>query len=311
MVQEFTELQGVVGGLYAQVQGEPDEVWQAIYDHYKPLTVSLQEECPRSVVGAVVSLADKLDAVLAGFSVGLEPTGSSDPFGLRRAGNGIVKIAVEVLPGLDVLKLAGTLAEMNLGLPRAGDPVGQVSKFLKERTEYFLHAVQGLRYDTVRAVVHSARGWSPPKEALQRGSALEQVRDTDDFRVLATAAKRTQNILSKSARQEDFGGQTGVDESLLLTPEERDLYDAYRQTRESLRGFEAASDYGGAILELARLRPLVDRFFDKVMVMDENRTLRANRLRLLAELSALAFTRFADLSEIESAGTEGGETRKG
>jgi len=107
MVQEFPELQGVVGGLYAGVQGESENVWRAIYDHYRP--TNLDDRCPRSIVGSIVSLSDKLDTVVAGFSAGLEPTGSSDPFGLRRAGNGIVKVCAESLPGLDELALVSAV----------------------------------------------------------------------------------------------------------------------------------------------------------------------------------------------------------
>ncbi len=299
MVQEFTELQGVVGGLYAHAQGEPEEVAQAIYDHYKP--VNVEDSCPRSVVGAVVSLADKLDAVISGFSVGLEPTGSSDPFGLRRAGNGIVKIAVEATPGIDVLRLVEVVFNMGLSLPPAADPLGNIAGFLRERTEHYLQAVAALRYDTVRAVAKSSKGWSPPSEALRRGKALESIRDTEDFVALAAAAKRTRNILTKSAGPASERGGTGrVDESALQAPEERDLHEAYKQAREILSACEAQSDYIAAFRELAGLRAPVDSFFDRVLVMDLDPVVRTNRLALLAYLDTLVFTRFADLSEIES-----------
>jgi glycyl-tRNA synthetase beta chain len=299
MVQEFTELQGVVGGLYAEAQGEPPEVWQAIYDHYKP--ESMEDECPRSSAGAVVSLADKLDALVSGFSVGLEPTGSSDPFGLRRAGNGIIKIAVEVtdVTGLDVLALADSAVRMRPGLQAVYDISKAAGTFLQERAEYYLGSVRGLRYDTVRAVVSSSAGWSPPAEAFLRGSALDQVRDTEDFKALSIAAKRTRNILSKSASQVDLTGSAQVDENLFRAPEERDLFIAYQSVREALERFQAGGDYVAAFLELAKLRVPVDRFFDKVMVMDQNLAVRTNRLALLRGLNALAFSRFADLSEIE------------
>ncbi|MGH9404199.1 MAG: glycine--tRNA ligase subunit beta, partial [Terriglobia bacterium] len=120
MVQEFTELQGIMGGLYAKSQGEPSEVADAIYDHYRP--ASAEDSCPRSVVGAVVSLADKLDSVVAGFAVGLEPTGSSDPFGLRRAGNGIVKIAAEKLTATNLDQL---LDFLYLAIPQSLHLVSQ------------------------------------------------------------------------------------------------------------------------------------------------------------------------------------------
>lgn len=296
MVQEFTELQGVVGGLYARAQGESEEVAHAIYDHYKP--VNIEDACPRSVVGAVVSLADKLDAVTSGFRVGLGPTGSSDPFGLRRAGNGIVKLYLEALPGL------------RLGAGEA--PAGELREFCRERLDFCLQNT-GLRYDTARAVLsdQTSIGWQVPSDVVARGRALEQVRDTADFQALAAAAKRTRNILTKSAKPEDFGSLSEVRPALFKASEERDLYGAYEAARADLAGFEAGSDYAAAFHRLSELRPAVDLFFDKVMVMDTDLAIRANRLRLLTELDSLAFRRFADLSEIESAGAEGGGTRKG
>ena len=128
---------------------------------------------------------------------------------------------------------------------------------------------------------------------------LEQVRDTEDFLALATAAKRTRNILTKSAKPEDFGESSGVDEKLLREEEERDLYRDYQAAQRTLDNLEAKPDYVAAFLKLASLRPAVDRFFDKVLVMGPDPAVRANRLALLAGLNALAFLRFADLSEIE------------
>jgi len=309
MVQEFTELQGIVGGLYAAAQGETPEVWQAVYDHYKP--ENLQEDCPRSPVGALVSLADKMDTVISGFSVGLDPTGSSDPFGLRRAGNGVIKIAVEVaaLAGLDILALAENAIRARPGLQPSHDVCEQVGTFLQERAEHYFGAVRGLRYDSVRAVVHGAAGWSPPADALRRGSALEQVRDTEDFKALSIAAKRTRNILSKSASQVDLMGSVQVDQNLFRAQEERDLFAAYQSAREALDHFQAGADYVAAFVELAKLRGPVDRFFDQVMVMDQNLAVRTNRLALLRGLTALAFSRFADLSEIESVTQEEPESK--
>ena len=302
MVQEFTELQGVVGGLYAKAQGESEDVSEAIYDHYQP--VNQEDKCPRSVVGAVVSLADKLDAMVAGFSAGLAPTGSSDPFGLRRAGNGVVKLAVEALPGLDLQRVSSRAVDLSLSARSvAADATlsGLIDQFLCERLEFYLQYAAGLRFDTVRAVLSAqARlGWHVPAGALARARALEQVRDTEDFRALAAAAKRTRNILSKSAKPEDFGDSSGVDEKLLREEGERNLYGAYQAAQRTLDDLEARSDYAAAFLKLSTLRPAVDRFFDKVLVMHPDPALRANRLALLAALNALAFLRFADLSEIE------------
>ncbi len=297
MVGEFPELQGVVGGLYAKAQGEPQEVCEAIYDHYKPL--NMEDSCPRSVVGGVVSLADKLDSVVAGFAAGLEPTGSSDPFGLRRAGNGIIKLVVESLKEIDLLALLESVIAKDLGLPSAEDWLERLAEFLRERTEFYLQSVAGLRYDTVRAVVRGHQ--DAPSKALERGRALEQVRDTEDFQALAAAAKRTRNILDKSAKDEDFAVESlQVDAGLFRAAEEGGLYQAYLSARQAVEGFEAKADYAGAFRRLAELRPSVDHFFDKVLVMDPDPAVRSNRLRLLAELRTEVFSRFADLSQIES-----------
>ena len=302
MVQEFTEIQGIVGGLYAKAQGEPEEVWQAIYDHYKP--VNLDDRCPRSAVGAVVSLADKLDAVIGGFSVGLEPTGSSDPFGLRRAGNGIVKIATEALPGLDLYNLASR-AHREIEPILSSQVAGgwkQIESFLSERLAFYLEAVAGLKYDTIRAVLSPevSHSWNVPSRVLERAQALESARKSVDFQALAAAAKRTRNILTKSAKPEDFGARMPVTLELLRSQEERELYFASEAARAELAVLESGSDYKAAFHRLGKLRPAVDQFFDKVMVMDPDLALRANRLRLLSDLDTLAFRRFADLSELEA-----------
>jgi glycyl-tRNA synthetase beta chain len=300
MVQEFTELQGVVGGLYGKAQGEPDDVWHAIYDHYKP--VNLEDDCPRSVVGAVVSLADKLEAVVAGFAVGLEPTGSSDPFGLRRAGNGIIKLVSDLMPRVYLPGLVQSVMSLDLGLRYPPALLNDITRFVRERVEYYLQAVGGLRYDTIRALSSekTLKGWFSPDEALRRGQALEAIRDTADFRALASGAKRTRNILTKSAELEDLAGVPQADSRLLRQSEERDLYNAYQSARTDIDELDDKSDYGAAFRRLARLRPAIDSFFDKVLVMDEDRQVRANRLRLLTDLDQLAFRRFADLSEIET-----------
>jgi glycyl-tRNA synthetase beta chain len=300
MVQEFTELQGIVGGLYAKVQGEPQEVADAMYDHYLPQ--GAEDNCPRSLAGAVVSLADKIDAVAAGFAAGLEPTGSSDPFGLRRAGNGIIKIAFDLLPTLDLLELLNEVTQENLGLPPVNDPLGKIAGFLRERTESYLKTVAGLRYDTVRAVLRVLpTGWGKPADALARGRALEGIRDTDDFVALSIAAKRTRNILGKSAEFEDFSEAINpVDEKLLTAGPEEELYRTIKRLPATLDDLAARGQYEEAFRVLAGLRPQVDRFFDKVLVMDDDVRIRRHRVNLLSKLIRLVFLRFADLSQIES-----------
>jgi glycyl-tRNA synthetase beta chain len=286
MVKEFTELQGIIGGLYARAQGEAPEVADAIYDHYHPLSV--EDACPRSVVGAVVSVADKLDSAIAGFSAGLELTGSSDPFGLRRAGNGIIKLAIEALPGLDLTTLATGTAP--------GVPAGTVDDFLRERMEFYLREVAGLRYDTARAVLGPARQHLIPAATLSRARALERIRDTEDFLALAAAAKRTRNIRKSASLTEMVDARP--DPALFAERQEGELHAAYEGLTEQIRRLSEDGDFEGAFRAMAGIRPQVDRFFEKVLVMTDDATVRRNRLLLLARLNEDVFTSLADLAEI-------------
>jgi glycyl-tRNA synthetase beta chain len=313
MVQEFTELQGVVGGLYAREQGEHEAVWQAIYDHYLP--VNIEDQCPRGISGAVVSLADKLDSVIAGFAAGLEPTGSSDPFALRRAGNGIIKLLIEREFAISLSETAREIIEQ-LQSTSSEEPqdtanqrvLASVDSFFEERLRYYLTEVRKYRYDTVRAILAAGGGVSfanapalkeiNPLDALRRAEALERIRDTNDFVALSAAARRIKNILLKSARA-DAWDSSPIDENLLQAGPERELYDAYFQVRQKVAERRARGDHYRVLELIAALRPAVDLFFDKILVMSEDPALRGNRLRLLLQLDRL-FSVTADLSEIES-----------
>jgi glycyl-tRNA synthetase beta chain len=302
MVKEFTELQGVVGGLYARAQGEPPEVADAIYDHYLPQ--GAEDLCPRTTIGAIVSLADKIHAVAAGFSAGLEPTGSSDPFGLRRAGNGIVRLMHQSLPAISLRWLYDAVGGEAFTLSPADQIVlNRIQGFLDERIEFYLREAVRLRFDTVRAVLSrdvTAGSNSPVLAMIECAKTLEAARDTDDFLALAAAAKRTRNILSKSAQAEDLAGEEAVNEARLVEEPERELYSAYLRLADKLQEYEKRQNYERALGAMAMIRPQVDRFFDKVLVMTEDRDLRRNRLRLLGALNKEVFSRFADLSQIES-----------
>ena len=325
MVQEFTELQGIIGGLYAKVQGEAPEVGEAIYDHYKP--VSVEDSCPRSVVGDVVSLADKLDSVTAGFAAGLEPTGSSDPFALRRAGNGIIKLAIEALPkNFDLATVFNRFLDARqfiFGVKTATDgerePLQRrVDGFLRERLEFYLRDVAGIRYDTARAVLGStnvlqlqdqataSRTWTAVvsrmfrqntlSNALSRAKALDRVRDTEDFLALAAAAKRTRNIRKSASEADLVGGEP--DRERFTEGPEHELYEGYKSLRGTIEMDADAGDFEGAFRAMASIRPQVDLFFDKVLVMVEDSAVRRNRLMLLLRLNEDVFTSLADLAEI-------------
>ncbi len=295
MVQEFPELQGIVGGLYARAGGESEhEVADAIYDHYLPK--GLDDRLPRGRYGAVVSLADKIDSVVAGFAAGHEPTGSSDPFALRRQANGVIKVLVEFplpIPLREVIEHA--LGALNIAWRRPQAEVfHDIQDFLTERLRYYFESVRKLRYDTVRAVL--AAGWDVPAEALGRAEALERVRAGENFEALSLAAKRIKNILAKSATASDW--QPGeVDGAMLKEPAERELFEAHLVIAQEVAALRESGNFRQALERIASLRPEVDRFFDKVLVMTEDAALRQNRLRLVGKLDEL-FSGIAHFAEI-------------
>jgi glycyl-tRNA synthetase beta chain len=263
LVKEFTELQGVVGGLYARAQGEPEPVWQAIYDHYKP--ESMDDRIPRNRLGQIVALADKLDTLRGCFAVGLIPSGSRDPFALRRAAQGVVKIIVE---GRNDLDLAPYLENAAL------------REFMQDRVKYYFRDVRGFAYDEVNATM--AVGWTKLVDLEARLERVQRLRLTPDFEPLAASFKRIRNILE----QAKWTGEGVIDESRLEAGPERDLYEEYRRI-------------AGQPIEnvIARLRPKVDLFFDKVLVNAPDPRVRQNRLTLLNTLLR-EFSTIADFSEI-------------
>jgi len=294
MVQEFPELQGIVGGLYAAAQGEPAEIAEAIYDHYLPQ--GAEDRCPATLVGAVVSLADKLDSVVGGLAVNLEPTGSSDPFALRRQGNGIIKVILEFKLPISLSLIVGqTLETLDITWPRPSEEVSrQVLEFLADRLRYYLEAVCSFRYDTVRAVL--ASGSDAPYEAFLRAQALHNLRGSENLEALCVAAKRIKNILEKSASLRDWSPGE-VDESLLAEDAERELYRAYLALDRDTQALARVGDYQLALEAISTLRPSVDVFFDKVLVMAEDPAVRENRLRLLGKLDRM-FSGIAHFAEI-------------
>ena len=264
LVKEFTELQGVVGGLYARADGEPEAVWQAVYDHYKP--ESMEDAIPRGRTGQIVSLADKLDTLRGCFRVGLIPTGSRDPFALRRAAQGVVKILVE--GGLEIPLL--DLLEGN----------EQLIAFFEDRVKFYFRDVRGFKYDEVNAAM--AAGWSNLADLEARLSRIQKLRPTPDFEPLAASFKRIRNILEQAG----FKERASVEEALLEPGPEKELYEEYR----NIQGQPIESTIG-------RLRPKVDLFFDKVLVNAPDARVRRNRLTLLDTLLA-EFSTIADFSEI-------------
>ena len=302
MVQEFAELQGVVGGLYARVQGEPEGVATAIYDHYLPQ--GAEDKCPRTPAGALVSLADKLDAVVAGFAVGNGPSGSSDPFAIRRQANGIIKVLLNISASIEleseiVLELAALREKLTFESTEVADAI---RKFMRERLTFHLETVAGLRYDTVRAAMGARQAVFEPAQVLSRAQAIERIRSSEDFLSLSQSAKRIRNILNKSAQPSDYEGRE-FDSARLEEGPERNLYEAYGRVRKEAEQKRAAGDLPAALESVASLRSAVDLFFDKVLVMAGDPEVRRNRLQLLITLDRL-FTEDADLSQIEKSNVD-------
>jgi glycyl-tRNA synthetase beta chain len=310
LVKEFTELEGIVGGLYARVQPLDKDlpeatrlaIADAIYDHYKP--ESMEDSIPRSIEGAVLSLADKADSISGMFALGLIPSGSRDPFALRRQANGIVRIIAEQKLPFGLARLFADARETyrdseaeekfskKLDLPKA------IAEFFRERLDFYLREVRGFAYDVVNAVL--AAGADDVVDALARVEAVSRVRTSPDFESISVAFKRIKNIL-RQARETGKQSAGEIDSSLLKEEAEKRLAGLIPGTAKQVETLRAEHNYQAALVEISKLRPGVDEFFDKVMVMVEEEGVRANRLALLAKLLK-EFSTIADFSEIVTEG---------
>jgi glycyl-tRNA synthetase beta chain len=303
LVKEFTELQGEIGGLYARREGLPEEVATAIYDHYKP--ANIEDASPRSLAGALVSLADRMDTLVGCFGIGLAPSGSKDPFGLRRAANGVIKILADhaLRLSLRVLIEDALSVYQNIKsegrLPQwAGDAVlNDLAGFLVERLRYYLQDVRGFAYDEVNAVLGAAS--EDVADVLERVQAVAAVRPTENFEPLAAAFKRIKNILRQAQQTYRFVPGT-LDPDLFEPGPEAELHERYRAVAERVSQQKQQGEYHAALEAIASLRPAVDLFFDKILVMDKKPDVRNNRLTLLQSLLN-EFSTIADFSEIVTA----------
>ena len=299
MVREFPELQGIVGGLYAKAQGEPEQIAWAVYDHYRPS--GLDEPNPRNLIGAIVSIADKLDTLVGCFAVGLVPTGSSDPFALRRAALGIVKIVLErALPlslGESVAAAARGLGQHPPRLRVAADVEKAAVQFLVERARHIFMERDGFAYDEVNAAL--VAGFDDLVDAAARIAAVRTIRKTRNFDPLAISFKRIRKILEKAGPRESWA-QPAVRTELFREGAERKLHTAAHRAAREAEQHKRAGRYKEALQGIASLRPEVDEFFDHVMVMAEESEVRRNRLTLLAELLS-EFSTIADFSELAPA----------
>ena len=306
LVKEFTELQGIVGGLYARVQELDPSLPEAtrlaiadtIYDHYKP--ESTEDSVPRSIEGAVLSVGDKADTIAGMFSLGLVPSGSKDPFALRRQANGIVKVIAEKkLP----LRLADLMRDARAGYKGSAAEKKFVNDakfdedvriFFRERLEFYLKDVRGYAYDVVKAVL--AADADDVVDALSRAEAVKQVMHMPEFLAIGAACKRMRNILRQAA-EKNIDPAAKFVELAESAEEEKNLMALMESASAKVEAHRRGKDYLEALLLLSTAREPVDRFFDTVMVMVDDARVRANRLALLRTLLQ-EFSTIADFSEI-------------
>jgi len=303
LVKEFTELQGIVGGLYARAQqldpilpeATRFAIADAIYDQYKP--ESMDDAVPRSIEGAVLSIADKADSIAGMFALGLIPSGSKDPFALRRQANGIVKIIAEHKLSLSLHDLFERARDTYEGSNEQGKFESSnfeqdIAAFFRERLEFYLRDTRGFAYDVVNAVLTA--GFDDVIDAVARAEAVSTVRGSEDFQAIGIAFKRIKNIL-RQADEKKIAPATAFSPTEATEEAEQKLGAAMAHAKTALEALRG--DYLVSLKEVAQLRQPVDMFFDRVMVMVDDPKVRANRLALLRDLLA-DFSTIADFSEI-------------
>ncbi len=290
MVGEFSELQGIMGREYALLAGEPPAVANAIYEHYLPIVAG--GELPQSDEGAIVGIADKMDTIAGFFGVGMPPTGTADPYALRRQALGIINIILSrgYALGLNFLIDESLLQLKDVLKKPAEDVKKDILDFFKGRLQNQLIA-QGYAYDTVDAVLST--DIDALVEVIEKIKALDEFRKNPDFEPISVAFKRVDNIL-KDFRDGRF------DVNLLVHDAEINLFSYFDDIKPRVEKGIVEKDFVAALNKLAALRPHVDNFFDNVMVMDKDEKIRFNRLSLLAEISDL-FHKIADFSKIVTA----------
>jgi glycyl-tRNA synthetase beta chain len=289
LVKEFTELQGIIGGLYAHSQGLSAVVADAIYDQYLP--ASAKDSIPRSPEGCLLGLADRIDTIAGMFRLGMEPTGSKDPFALRRAANAIVRLLAE--SSLPLL-----LSDIINASTPAKETTEKLHAFFLERIGFYLRESRDQAYDVAKAVM--AAGANDIRDLVARAEAVTAVRGGEDFIVVCAAFKRMKNILvqaqfNRADLTDDMTGRVGdVAPQIALATKSFDVAARMHTLREQ-------RNYLGAIEQIATMRPEVDAFFESVMVNDPDEGIRKRRLALLAMIVS-NFSSIADFSEIVTAG---------
>jgi glycyl-tRNA synthetase beta chain len=289
MVGEFPELQGVMGGIYARLDGEPEEIWQAVADQYTP--AGLEGPLPRGPLAAIVGVADRLDTLAALFAIGEIPTGSKDPFALRRAALAVVRICAEAPLSVDLREAAGRAVDLRKESKKGqGDAPAALSEFLRDRLQYYLTTVAGVSPAAADAALTAH--WGVVADDLARASAVDAVRNEEVFAALAEGFKRVRNMVAK-------GGDGAPSEKRLKEPAEKELVRQLEKVEKDVLKAEARTDHLAALRALATLAAPLDRFFTDVLVLCEDVELRQARLALLGRVQKL-FMRVADVSRLSA-----------
>lgn len=293
LVGEFPELQGIIGKYLAQHDGEPDEIAQAIEEHYLPRFAG--DRLPETRTGQALAIADKLDTIYGIFVIGMTPTGEKDPFALKRAALGILRIIIECKLDIDLqqlLKLTANNFDKNIKINTVSK---DVFEFMLERLRSYLkeHDYAPDEIDAVLSLEHIQLD-----RILPRLDAIKMFRSLPEGMALAAANKRIQNILRQAGNGDIYATMPAIDGSLLVEDEEKALCKKLGEITANVQSLTASGNYADALKELAGLRDPVDAFFDKVMVMVNNDKLRLARLQLLAEIHR-EFQNIADVSRLQ------------
>ncbi|MDD3053053.1 MAG: glycine--tRNA ligase subunit beta, partial [Endomicrobiaceae bacterium] len=300
MVFEYPELQGIMGRIYSKVSGETDDISQAIEQHYYPLSAS--SSLPESMLATIISLSDKLDTLVADFAIGFEPSGSADPYGLRRMSIGIIRMIREFMPNADVEQMIDIslnnlpikIKEMET-FKTAKD---RLIKFLWNRIEN-IYENEGFKFDEVKCVIIPCQkdGIKNLGDIKIKLEALQNLRKETSFESITTIFKRATNILNQAKKQNlNITGKVNI---LLLKEEtEQKLYEQYSKIDQELITLLENKEYSKAIRKLNDIKPYLDSFFENVMVMCEDENLKLNRISLISYITG-RFNSFVSLSSLQ------------
>jgi len=297
MVFEYPGLQGIIGRIYALKLGEKADIALSIEQHYWPLNASGQ--LPSNNIALLISLADKLDSLAANFSIGIEPSGSADPYGMRRAGTSFMRMAMEKLPDCDiehiVKKTFDFLPENVKNNPKSKNAYERLISFFRQRIESILET-EGYNLCVIKAVVSAQKDGNLKMLGLLRPKldALRNAKQKRDFLSVAAVFKRINNIINQ-AKKQSMNIPCTVNENLLAEDAEKSVYAVAKKLKIEVENYVLNGEYGKVFDKVLEIKPLIDNFFEKVMVMTEDKALKLNRISLVSYIKSI-FAEFADFS---------------